>query len=126
MPESEKTLARMNKYRRTWKLIDGWRAPDLEGFGTIVVCRKEDLQVDIVLEYQGHSVRALNLEPCDREECDALLDFMKDTLLAEVSRAYASKEADEDVILAARLDLAARAFHEGLESARCKGKGGDE
>ena len=123
---TEGYLGRLAKYRRSMRLIESWKAPDVEGLELVIVGRRTDLEVDVVLVHQGHSARALNLEPADREECDALLDFLADSLMAEVSAAYASKEADEDVILAARLDLAARRFREGLESALCKGKGGDE
>lgn len=123
---TEAHLARLARYRRTHRLIEGWKAP--EGVEVVTVGRRTDLEVDVVLVHQGMSARSLNLRPRDREECDAQLDFLKDILMAEVAAAYDRHEVEvgEDVILNMTLAQAARAFDEGLELARCKGKGGDE
>jgi hypothetical protein len=121
---TEGYLGRLAKYRRAMRLIEAWRCP--EGVELVIVGRRTDLEVDVVLLHQGHSARALNLEPDDREECDAMLDFLKDVLMAEVSAAYANKEVDEDLILNMTLAQASRRFHEGLGLAFCKKKGGDE
>lgn len=122
---TEDHLRKLAAYRRTWNLIHRWKCP--EGVDVTVVCWPKDAQVDLVFSSGGIEVSATNISLESDWEAAMILDGMCNHLMSRVVAAYKDREVagKSDIIMDMTLAQAGRAFEEGLESALCKGKGGD-
>lgn len=93
-----------------------------------VVCHHDSRQIDVVMIAGGLFEADLNVRFRSQGQADAVLDHLAGSLMARCVAAYEAHEVDggEDVVLKMTLAQASRTFHEGLESARCRGKGGED
>lgn len=122
---TEDHLRKLAAYRRTWNLIHRWKCP--EGVDVTVVCWPKDAQVDLVFSSGGIEVSTTNISLESDREAAIVLDGMSNLLMSRVVAAYRDREVagGPEMRLDMTLDVAGRIFEEGLESALCKGKGGD-
>lgn len=122
---TEKRLRELARYRRTWMLIHRWEPPD--GVRVGLVCFPHQCRIDVTMACVGVTLDDMNVRYDSEEEAKERLDFMAEIVLKEAKAAYERHEIKDDgVVFRMTMAQAERRFVEGLESALCKGKGGDE
>lgn len=120
MLESE--LAARAAYRRTLNFVHRWECPP--GVVVSFACFPQSCRVDVVVACTGASLDGINFKADTEREAGDILDVMAKYVLDRAREAYDDHEVHgkDGLVLDLALEMASRKFHEGLESAACRGK----